>query len=447
MRLRTVGILVATIAMGATLLAPKAAHADSGRFHLHLDLGLGVPVTGPTSRRSTHSADRPLGGAAWLSADYQLAPPVAIELIFGIGGFGRPFELSRTTGSRFGHIGIGARFRFADDDAGYNNEPGGNLLSNLWVSAHIGFMSFDKSQFGIDAAVGYEFSIVRPLQLGVFARTAVMFGGRSDSTDMIIVAGLTIGLELVGTRGATDSDGDGLSDAREEEIGTDPYDDDTDGDLLSDGIEDSTGTNPKERDSDNDGLNDGIEDANQNGTLDPGETDPRRGDTDGGGMSDPDEVRAIGQDPQYAEDDDSDSDGVANNYDDCPGTPEETEVNGVGCPPVPQTFTLEGVRFRSGRANILPESETTLLEALDTLRRVPEGQRFEIAGHTDAQGASGPNQRLSRQRAESVLRWLIEHGLDRGRFEVRGYGEDEPIDSNDTDEGRTRNRRIEFRRL
>ena len=444
--LRKIGFFIA-IAVGVTLLAPKPAQADSGRFHLHLDLGLGVPVTGPTSRRSTHSSDRPMGGVGWLSADYQLAPPVAIELIVGFGGFGRPFELSRTTGATFGHIGIGARFRFIDDDAGYNNEEGGNLLSNLWVSAHIGFMSYDKSQFGVDAAIGYELSVVRPLQIGVFARTAVMFAGRDDTADVIVVAGLTIGLELVGTRGATDSDGDGLSDAREEEIGTDPYDDDTDGDLISDGIEDSTGTNPKERDSDNDGLNDGVEDSNQNGSLDPGETDPRRSDTDGGGMSDPDEVRTPGQDPQFAGDDDSDGDGVANNFDTCPGTPEDTEVNGVGCPPVPETFTLEGVRFQSSRANILDESESILLEALETLRRMPEGSRFEIAGHTDSQGATDANQRLSQQRAEAVLRWLIEHGLDRGRFETRGYGEENPIDTNDTEEGRARNRRIEFRRL
>ena len=46
-----------------------------------------------------------------------------------------------------------------------------------------------------------------------------------------------------------------------------------------------------------------------------------------------------------------------------------------------------------------------------------------------------------------MLRWLIEHGLDRGRFETRGYGEENPIDTNDTEEGRARNRRIEFRRL
>lgn len=446
MRLREVGIFIA-IAVGATLVAPKPVQADSGRFHLHLDLGMGVPVTGPTSRRSTHSSDRPLGGVGWLSADYQLAPPVAIELIFGFGGFGRPFERSSTTGASLTHLGIGARFRFADDLDGYNNEPNGNLLSNLWVSAHIGFMSYDKSQFGVDAAIGYELSVVRPLQLGVFARTAVMFGGRDAAADMIVVAGLTIGIELVRTRGATDSDGDGLPDAREEEIGTDPYDDDTDGDLISDGVEDSTGTNPMERDTDNDGLNDGVEDSNQNGSLDDGETDPRLTDTDGGGMSDPDEVRAVGQDPQYPGDDDSDNDGVANSFDSCPGTPTETEVNGVGCPPVPETFTLDGVRFRSGRANILDESEGILLEALETLRRMPEGSRFEIAGHTDSQGATDANQRLSQQRAEAVLRWLIEHGLDRGRFEARGYGEESPIDTNDTDEGRAHNRRIEFRRL
>ena len=444
MRLRHLGFLLATV-LSASFVATPKAHADSGRFHLHLDLGLGVPVVGPTNRRSTHSNDRPFGGGGWLSADYQLAPPVAIEVIFGVAGFGRPFPLSDREGALLTQIGIGARFRFFDDDAGYNNEPNGNLLSNLWASAHIGYANYDKDQFAIDAAVGYEFSIVRPLQLGVFARSVLMLGGRNESADMVIVAGISVGVELVGIAGAQDTDGDGLSDEREAELGTDPEDDDTDGDLLPDGLEVETGTDPKERDTDNDGLNDGREDLNQNGVLDDGESDPRRSDTDGGGMPDADEVRSLSQDPQYAADDDTDSDGVANNLDQCEGSPEGEEVNGVGCPTVPETFTLEGVRFASGRANILPESEATLLEALETLRQVPD-QRFEIAGHTDSQGRDTANQRLSQQRAESVLRWLIEHGLDRSRFDVRGYGEAEPVDTNDTAEGRAHNRRIEFRR-
>lgn len=435
---------IALTACVVCLLLPGLAQADSGRLHLHLDLGLGVPLAGPTRRHST--GDAAVGGGGWLSLDYQVAAPIAVELIAGVAGFGRPFPRSGSTGSRFGHFGAGVRLRLMDDQAGYNNEEGGNLPSNLWVSAHVGFMNFDDAQFGIDAAIGYEISVVRPLQLGLFARTALMFAGRNDGVDMIFVAGISIGIEVVNTRVDDDRDGDGLSDAREAELGTDPDDYDTDGDLIRDGVEVETGTNPTESDTDNDGLNDGREDTNRNGVLDEGETDPRRSDTDGGGMPDPDEVRNSAQDPRYAEDDDRDGDGVANHVDACPDSPDGATVDPSGCEAAAHTITLEGVRFRTASANILPESEPTLLEALEMLRRFPD-QRFQIAGHTDSQGREASNARLSEQRARAVLRWLVEHGLDGDRFEPHGFGSTEPVAPNDSPEGRARNRRIEFRRL
>ena len=73
--------------------------------------------------------------------------------------------------------------------------------------------------------------------------------------------------------------------------------------------------------------------------------------------------------------------------------------------------------------------------------------RVEIGGHTDDRGGTASNETLSRQRAEAVRDWLVSHGIDTSRLEVRGYGESRPTASNATPEGRARNRRIEFRRL
>ncbi|MBF0105984.1 MAG: hypothetical protein HQM16_11730 [Deltaproteobacteria bacterium] len=122
-----------------------------------------------------------------------------------------------------------------------------------------------------------------------------------------------------------DSDGDGLKD-HEEDVNldcqvqpteTDPYKADTDGDLLDDYFEKQWGTSPTNVDDDKDGLNDGVEDANNNGTLDPGESSPKLADTDGDGMSDKTE-KSLGTNPQ---DSDSDDDEYKDGADDCPTIP------------------------------------------------------------------------------------------------------------------------------
>lgn len=453
MRLRSVSfVLAATTALATLFVAPEPARADSGRLHLHLDVGVGGLLAG---QARPGPGETSAGGVGWLGIDWQLAPPFAIEAILGVGGFARPYPRSDRDGTRYTSFAVGARFRFLDEQAGYANEEGGDWPSHLWVSAHLGYHYLDRQQFGVDAAVGYALSPRRPLQMGVFLRTMLTFAGQHSGPDLALLGGIELTIEVMRREGALDSDGDGLPDAREVELGTDPNDRDTDRDGLDDRLESETGTDPLRRDSDDDGLLDGREDANRNGVLDDGETDPRRADTDGGGMPDPDEVRSSMQDPRNPRDDDHDGDGVANHLDECEDTPRETQVDGVGCAAGahPATnamdgdrFVLEGVTFASGSARILPESEAVLNQALESLRRRSE-LRFEIAGYTDDRGSARTNRRLSQQRANAVRDWLVEHGLERGRFETRGYGPASPIDSNDTPEGRARNRRIEFRRL
>jgi OOP family OmpA-OmpF porin len=68
-----------------------------------------------------------------------------------------------------------------------------------------------------------------------------------------------------------------------------------------------------------------------------------------------------------------------------------------------------------------------------------------VHAHTDSKGRKADNQRLSDARAESVVDYLAEKGVARDRMIARGFGEDQPIASNDTPEGRARNRRVEFR--
>ena len=70
--------------------------------------------------------------------------------------------------------------------------------------------------------------------------------------------------------------------------------------------------------------------------------------------------------------------------------------------------------------------------------------KIEVAGHTDAHGSVEYNQRLSENRARAVVEYLVSHGIDPHRLTFKGYGKSRPIDTNTTDEGRSRNRRVEF---
>ncbi|MEM8877960.1 MAG: OmpA family protein [Pseudomonadota bacterium] len=101
------------------------------------------------------------------------------------------------------------------------------------------------------------------------------------------------------------------------------------------------------------------------------------------------------------------------------------------------------IRFEVNSADLREESFTVLDRLLETAERCPES-RIEIAGHTDADGSDEYNRRLSQSRAEAVRRYLVDGGVGGDRLTARGYGEAEPIASNDTDAGKARNRRIEF---
>jgi len=143
-----------------------------------------------------------------------------------------------------------------------------------------------------------------------------------------------------------DSDGDGLSDAQERELGTDPFDPDTDDDGIDDGTEvgSETGTDPLNPDTDGDGLCDGPatidgvcvggEDADADGVVDEGETDPNDFDTDDGGVGDGAEVLIDGTDPLDPDDDiegDRDGDGLTDSDEELIGTdPDDPDTDGDG---------------------------------------------------------------------------------------------------------------------
>ncbi len=101
------------------------------------------------------------------------------------------------------------------------------------------------------------------------------------------------------------------------------------------------------------------------------------------------------------------------------------------------------IRFESGRSNLDLDSAGLLDHLIEIALRCPT-TNIEVAGHTDTDGDRATNQALSEKRAQAVVDYLVKAGLPAGRFAAIGYGSTQPVAANDTDDGKARNRRIEF---
>ena len=112
----------------------------------------------------------------------------------------------------------------------------------------------------------------------------------------------------------------------------------------------------------------------------------------------------------------------------------------------PKSFTLDNVHFDSGKSSIKTSSYDELKELVDFLKLKPE-IKIEIGGHTDNVGEELANQTLSQERASSVKKYLVEHGVSSSRLIAKGYGESIPVADNNTEKGKKLNRRTEVRIL
>ncbi|MET0594873.1 MAG: OmpA family protein [Polyangiaceae bacterium] len=152
---------------------------------------------------------------------------------------------------------------------------------------------------------------------------------------------------------------------------------------------------------------------------------------------------------------DADKDGVPDPTDACPAEPGVPPPAGNGCPkaPEPPATELAGqaivlsqqVQFETGTAVLRPESSRVLGEVAKILVDHADIELVEVEGHTDEVGTADYNRQLGQSRAASVVHWLAEHGIKRERLAAKGYGSDRPIADNATEEGRQKNRRVEFR--
>jgi OOP family OmpA-OmpF porin len=124
--------------------------------------------------------------------------------------------------------------------------------------------------------------------------------------------------------------------------------------------------------------------------------------------------------------------------------PASAPVDATVCQQLFSDLLAKGkIRFESGRATIDPDSAGLLDRLIETALRCPT-VNIEIAGHTDTDGEDAFNQALSEKRAQAVSDYLVKAGLPADRFTATGYGSTQPVATNDTDEGKAQNRRIEF---
>ena len=124
--------------------------------------------------------------------------------------------------------------------------------------------------------------------------------------------------------------------------------------------------------------------------------------------------------------------------------PSAAPVDSTVCQQLFSDLLAKGkIRFESGRAGIDPDSAGLLDRLIETALRCPTAN-IEIAGHTDTDGEDAFNQTLSEKRAQAVADYLVKAGMPASRFTATGYGSSQPVATNDTDEGKAQNRRIDF---
>ena len=371
--------------------------------------------------------------------------------------------ISRPIGSRF-RFGVNVGYRARKQRRALNLEVDDEIYAHagaaLMLTKHI---ELDVTYSGATAAEELFDTFNRNHSemrggLAVYAGQVVLFaaGGVGiaegfGTPDWRAVGGIRLGNIREGSRaiepGPNDADGDGL---------LDDADECPDEPENFNQWEDDDGCPEKIPDSDGDGLNDRIDECQS----EPEDVDSFE---DGNGCPDPDndqdgvvddkdecplEPGAI--ENRGCPDADSDGDTVVDRRDNCPNEPGDPENAGCKVKQVVKIVDgklelLDKVYFRTNKAVIRKVSYRLLRNVAEVLNNHPEIKTIHVEGHTDSRGGDAYNKKLSQRRAESVVDFLVNEGVNRRRLDPIGYGEEQPIDSNNTKEGRAANRRVEFK--
>jgi len=387
----------------STAVSPDHGGAFGLRLGYNLNKWIGIEAEGlisPTRTRNDSTRQIIIGYRGHIIATFLHSGYVRPFALVGYGALSSfPGTFNADDGQRlpryrdtdgFFHLGIGAKFPFTDM---FGLRLDGRILAPAAIASDIVKVG-SETHYG-----GPDWEILLAAYLGL--------GGEKPAPPPPPPAPVV----------DKDTDGDGILDSADK-CPTEPED--------KDGFQDDDGC----PDLDNDG--DGIPDAQDKC---PNEAEDKDGFQDDDGCPDPD----------------NDGDGIPDAQDKCPNQPET--VNNYqdedGCPdevPVEvKKFTgvIQGINFKTNSAEVTKDSHAVLDKAVQVLKDYPD-VRLEIGGHTDNVGKADYNLELSRKRAESVKKHMVDKGIQDERLNAVGYGMDKPIEPNKTAAGRAKNRRTEF---
>ncbi|MCU0658347.1 MAG: OmpA family protein [Polyangiaceae bacterium] len=478
---------------GGTYDSPRLNAQKIGFVALHAKLNLLKP-TGPLGVALLVQGGYPLGDARNLVSDPKpwYWPQLVVERHFGQ----RAVRLGVNVGYRGSNPGGVTRF---DQLQGGQFESSKALAT---AGGAVAVRALDKLEFigetylarqldGKSAGpVALSQEVVGGLKIFVEKNSYLMLGGGVRIGDGYMAADQRGFIGFIFEPSITDRDGDGIQDeddqCPDEAEDRDNYEDSDgcpDPDNDRDGIPDVKDECPNDPESkngfkDEDGCPDVDDrDRDKDGILDkfdkcPDDPEDKDGFEDEDGCPEldndkdgiPDSRDSCPLEPEdkdgFQDDDgcpeqDNDNDGIPDSRDKCPNQAETFNEfqDEDGCPdskgPVViqdnSILILEKVQFETGSAKIRPESNKLLDAVAATLKEHPEFGLVEVQGHADARGSKALNLKLTKDRSISVMKALIDRGVEAKRLRAMGYGSYCPVDGGATSEAFEKNRRVEFK--
>ena len=450
------------------LLAATSAHAGDGAFEF--GLAGGATITDPLEVLGTAPTLNPRIG-------YWVNPTLAIEADIGI----MPGQTQIGTPDFFPAMSIIPRV---------------NLVGRIWPEESMsilfvaGFGAWSKKisddgelalpqgtdsdlDFVVNGGPGFMFPISDSFAIRTDLRWMLSLGNENweNHGDAFMNWETTVGA-LITLGGPKDSDDDGIvddidqciddaedMDAFQDEDGCPDLDNDEDGvadvsDTCPDEAEDADGFADDDGCPELDNDEDGVLDADDICPLDSGMASAAGcPDMDEDGLKDSIDECVEDAGPESAFGcPDSDADRVPDHRDACPEEAAPKDVNPMrsnGCMgavyySAKALVITDTIEFASGRATIRRSSDTLIEAIAGALTNQKTVKLIQIGGHTDSQGDPAKNLKLSEDRAIAVHDRLVELGVAEGRLQAKGFGDTVSIADNETDEGREKNRRVEF---